>query len=316
MTNLISPIPNGQPTFLNLPRCEDLETLKADLAIIGVPFGIPQDLNAARFLSSTAPAAIRQQSVRYAGQFANVDFDFGDDLLAGKLVSIVDCGDVAMAPGDHAANNAATTAAIRAILDRGAVPIVLGGDDAIPIPVLRAYADRGPLCVVQLDAHIDWRDEVNGVRDGLSCTMRRVSELPWVTAMAQIGIRGLSSARTAEFAAARAFGSVIIGARELKRVGVDEVLTRIPSAERYFITVDADALDPSIAPGVSGQSPGGLSYVEASELLRGVAAKGRVVGCDFVEVVPSADIGNLTSLHVARLILDLIGSLAHTGQFG
>jgi agmatinase len=97
---------------------------------------------------------------------------------------------------------------------------------------------------------------------------------------------------------------------------VEEVLRRIPSADRYFITFDADALDPSIAPGVNGLAPGGLSYVEASELLRGVATKGRVVGFDVVEIVPSADIANLTSLHAARLILDLIGSLAHAGQIG
>jgi agmatinase len=316
MDTLVSPVPNGQPTFLNLPRCEDLATLTADVAIIGVPFGVPQDLTAARFLSSTAPAAIREQSLQFAARLAHYDFDFGGDLFAGRSVTIVDCGDVAMTPGDHARNNATTTVAIRAILDRGAIPIVLGGDDAIPIPVMRAYDQHGPLCVVQIDAHIDWRDEINGVREGLSCTMRRASELPWVTAMAQIGIRGLSSARPAEYAAAAAFGSVIIGARELRRLGVDEALRRVPDAARYFITFDADALDPSIAPGVTGLACGGLSYVEGADLLRGVAAKGRVVGFDFVEVVPSADIANLTSLHAARLILDLIGSLAYAGQIG
>ena len=85
---------------------------------------------------------------------------------------IVDCGDVAMKPGDFAGNFAATTTAVKAILDRGAVPIV-GGDHAIPIPVFRAYEGQDPMVVIQLDQHIDWREERNGVTLGLSSTMRR-----------------------------------------------------------------------------------------------------------------------------------------------
>jgi agmatinase len=247
---------------------------------------------------------------------AETDFDFGGDLFAGRTVKIVDCGDVAMLPGQYEANLHKTTAAIATILQRGAIPIVLGGDHAIPVPVMRAYEGFGSMCVVQLDAHLDWRDEINGVRDGLSSQMRRASEMPWVSGSAQIGLRGLGSGRHQEYADARAYGSVLIGADELHRVGVDDVLARIPAADRYYITFDADGLDPTIAPGVGGPGPGGITYYEAFHLLRGIAAKGKGVGLDFVEVVPSLDVADATSIVAARLILNYIGALAHTGQIG
>ncbi len=316
MSDLVTPVPIGRPTFIDAPRCDDLQTLDADVAIIGVPYGVPYDMEGATSPSSTAPGTIRSQSLRYGRYLSHYDVDFGGDLFGGRQVKIVDCGDVAMAPGRYEENSRAITAAIRAILDRGAVPIVLGGDHAIPIPVMRAYEGRGDLCVVQLDAHLDFRDEVNGVREGLSSPMRRASELPWVRGMAQIGLRGVGSGRQQEFDDARAYGSVLVGAEELHRVGVDDALRRIPAAERYYVTFDADGLDPSIAPGVGYRAFGGLTYYEASNLLRGIAAKGRVVGFDFVEVVPSADVADLTSQAAARLILNLIGALAREGQVG
>jgi len=146
--------------------------------------------------------------------------------------------------------------------------------------------------------------------------MRRASEMPWVKAMTQIGIRGVGSARKREFDDARSYGSVLIGAEELHRVGVEDVLRRIPASDRYYITLDADGLDPSIAPGVWAPAFGGVTYYEATNLLRGIAAKGRVVGFDVVEVVPAADSHSMTSRLAVQLILNLIGALAHTGQIG
>ena len=87
-------------------------------------------------------------------------------------------------------NSAATTAAVTAILERGAVPVCIGGDDSVPIPILRAYAGRGPLTVLQVDAHLDFRDEVHGVREGYSSPMRRASEMDHVTRIVQVGLRG------------------------------------------------------------------------------------------------------------------------------
>lgn len=310
------PVPDDQPTFAGFPRWHDLDTLDADVAIIGVPYGVPYDMEGSRSPSSTAPRAIREQSFRWSGSLAHYDHDFGGDLFAGRDVRIVDCGDVAMVPGRYDENNAATTAVIRAVLDRGAVPIVLGGDHSIPIPVMQAYEGTGSMCVVQFDAHLDWRDEIGGVSLGLSSPMRRASERSCVNGMAQIGIRSAGSGRQQEFDAARAFGSVVIGAAELHRDGIDAALSKIPASDRYYITFDADGLDPSIAPGVGYPSFGGLTYYQAFDLLRGVAAMGNIVGFDFVEVVPALDVRNLTSMLAARLTLNLIGAMAHTGQIG
>ena len=92
------------------------------------------------------------------------------------------------------------------------MPIVIGGDHAIPIPVLRAYEGRGPITLVQIDAHIDWREEVNGVRHGLSSPIRRASEMAHVEEIFQIGIRAQGSARPEEVEAALAYGANIITA--------------------------------------------------------------------------------------------------------
>ena len=190
------------------------------MPILGVPYGYPYDMEGLDLaIGNRAGRAMREQSVRWTPYLSHYDYDFGADIFAGREVRIVDCGDVAMKPGDYAGNSAATTAAVKSILDRGAVPIVLGGDHAIPIPVFRAYEGPGPMVIVQLDQHIDWREERNGVTEGLSSTMRRASEMPWVSGMAQIGLRAVGSARQGEVDDALAYGSVQVRAEELHTRG-------------------------------------------------------------------------------------------------
>jgi len=150
----------------------------------------------------------------------------------------------------------------------------------------------------------------------LSSQMRRASELPFVQGMAQLGIRGVGSARRQEVDDARAYGSVLIGAAELHRDGVEAALSKIPAADNYYITFDTDGMDPAIAPGVGYPAFGGLTYYQAFDLIRGVAAKGKIVGFDIVEIAPSHDFRDMTSLLAARLILNVIGAMAHEDQIG
>ncbi len=313
----VAPVPVGRPSFLDAPRCQDLASLEADLAIIAIPYNTPCDLTQSRSPCSLAPGAIREQSLRLTRSLeGHYDFEFGGDLFAGLRMKIVDCGDVAMLPGRYEENNRMATAVIEAILERGALPITLGGDHSSTIPVVRAYQGWGPLCLMQIGADLNWRHEVKGVHDGASSTMRRAAELPWVTSMVQVGLRGTGSARQREVDDAEAFGSVLVRAEELHRVGVEQVLRRVPAAGSYYVTLNANGLDPAIAPGVSDIAFGGLTYFEATNLLRGVATKGRVLGMDWVGAVPSVDVMGLTSLLGARLILNLAGALAHTEQIG
>jgi agmatinase len=313
--NRIVPVPIGKPSFADVPRCADLDTLEAGIAIIGVPYGVPYTMETSRNPSSEAPAAIREESLRYGKYFTHHDVDLGGTLLDGREIRIVDCGDVAMTPGDLAGNSATTTDVIRTIRDRGAVPIVLGGDHSIPIPVMRAYDAIGSMCVVQVDAHLDFRDEVNGIREGLSSPIRRASEHAWVGDIVQIGLRGVGSARPEDIAAAQAHGTTIIPARDVHRDGIQAVLDRIPGADNYYITFDMDGVDFAIAPGVTSTAFGGLDYWQATDLLQGVAGKGHVVGFDMVEIVPRLDTRGMTSNLAARLILNLIGAMARSGQF-
>ena len=179
------------------------------------------------------------------------------------------------------------------MLAAGAVPVVFGGDDSIPIPVLQAYAGQGPVTVVQIDAHIDWRDEVGGERWGLSSTMRRASEMAHVGDMIQIGQRGVGSARPADLAAAKARGVHFLSAHEVHRQGVAGIVDRVPAGGNVLITVDLDGLDPSIVPGVLAPEPGGLTYFEAIEIIDGVADRARIVGFDAVEFVPDRDVNGI-----------------------
>lgn len=316
MPDLITPVPLGQPTFLDAPRCLALGALDAHVAILGAPYGDPYGMAASRWPSAGAPAVIRAQSMRMVPSLDHYHFDLGGPLRAGRRLTMADCGDVTMEPGRFDQNRAAVTAAVTAILDRSALPVVLGGDHGITASVLQAYSAFPGTAVVQLDAHLDWRDERGGVRHGQSSPMRRASEMPWVGGMAQIGLSGAGSARQEEVDAARAYGSVLVRAEEVHQVGVEAVLQRLPAADAYYVTVDLDGLETAIAPGVGWPSMGGLTYWETVNLFRGLAARGRVVGLDMVEIVPENDVHDITSLLAGRLIVDLIGALAHQGRIG
>jgi agmatinase len=314
MTDLVTPVPIGKPTFAGLPRCEDIASLDAQIAIIGVPYGIPASMEASRAPSSEAPDAIRAESLRFGRYVDHHDIDLGGPILAGRDIRVVDCGDVAMVPGDNAANSATTTEAIRAIRAAGAVPFILGGDHSIPIPVMRAYDDIGSMCVVQFDAHLDYRDEVNGVKEGLSSSIRRASELDYVGDIVQIGLRGLGSARDQDVQDAMDRRNIFISAAEMYKEDLGEVTKRLPQADTYYITFDMDVMDPSIAPGVNSPAFGGIDYWQATGLLWAVARRGRVVGLDMVEVAPRLDTRGLTSMLAARLMLNLLGAMARSGQ--
>ena len=303
-------------SFAGLPVCTQLNDLEADVAIIGLHYVSPYPHTAVKTLVETAPDAIRRQSSRFIDHLNNYDFDFNDVLLAGRQVRMVDCGDVDKQPSSNGQNPELITTAISTILRRGAIPVALGTDEGGLIQVLRAYENCTDLCVVHIDAHIDWRDERDGVREGYSSVMRRASEMPWVKAMVQVGLRGIGSARQQEVDDALAFGSVFIRAREVHREGVEACIEKIPATNHYLITIDSDALDTAIAPGVLFTSPGGLTFDETTDLVRAIARKGSIVGINLFEVRPELDTNNLTVSTGAQLIINFIGTLAHSGQIG
>lgn len=132
----------------------------------------------------------------------------------------------------------------------------------------------------------------------------------------QIGIRAQGTARPEEYDAALAYGSNIITAYELHDIGMDAVLKRIPDGGRYYITIDADGMDPSVMPAVAGPALGGVTYLQARKLIHGLVNKGRVVGMDIVEITPSKDVNQITAIAAARLFVNLIGSAVRADYFG
>jgi agmatinase len=303
-------------SFLHSEYVPDIEGLKADIAFLGIPYGEAYNYAAIVNDQTNAPTALRAASQPILRGLERYDFDIGGTLYDGKLIRAVDCGDVW---GDHLdlkAHVCRAEESVRGILKAGALPIVLGGDHAISIPVLRAFDQQEPLTLVQIDQHIDWRDEVNGVHHGLSSTMRRASEMHHIGEIFQIGLRASGSARPEEVEAAYAYGAHLISAYELHDVGMKAILDRIPNGRRYYITVDMDGMDPSIAPAVNAPAPGGVTFVQARELIHGLVRKGRVVGMDIVEITPKHDVNQITCITAGRLIMNLIGQAVRAGYFG
>ena len=306
----------SEVTFLDLPRVA-LDALRpgdAGVAILGVPHGAPYPSPGLTAGCADAPIAVRERSRRLAPFTSHHDFDLDGPMIPpGSSLRVVDVGDVSGTPADAPGNTARAEAAVQTLLDAGAIPLIFGGDDSIPIPVLRAYHAHGPICVVQVDAHLDYRDEVAGVREGYSSTMRRISEMEHVSRIVQVGLRGVGSARSSDVADARAAGNLLVTARELRERGVPWLLTRLPTDASVFIVFDLDGLDPSIAPAVSGLSPAGLSYDQASDLIAGIAARHRLAGAAFTEFVPALDSTGASALVVVRLAMLLLGTLARRG---
>jgi agmatinase len=312
---LTVPPKSRNESFLWSPVVTDLDALDADIAILGIPYGNPYSIEDVTNDQSNAPTAIREASDRAVRSLERYDFDLGGTLFAGKPINMADCGNVPADVRNLKGHSWRAEQVVRKILSKGALPIVFGGDHAISIPVLRAYEGRGPITLVQIDAHIDWRDEVDGVREGLCSPIRRASEMEHIDRIFQIGIRSQGSARQSEIDAARAYGADIITAYELHDIGIDAVLARIPDAERYYLTIDADGFDPSVMPAVGLSAPGGVTFHQARKLIHGLVRKGRVVGMDIVEITPRADVNRISAITAGRLVVNLIGAAVRAGYF-
>jgi agmatinase len=286
--------------FLGLPVETDLDALDADVAILGVPHGWPYPRPGATAGCADAPAAVRERSQRMARFRGHWDFDLDGPMLPPDGPRVVDAGDVPGSLDDGPGNAQRAEAAVRAILSAGAVPICIGGDDSVPIPILRAFDNRGPLTVLQVDAHLDYRDEVDGLREGYSSPMRRASEMAHVERIVHVGLRGVGSAQASDVEDSRAAGNLLVTARELRERGVPWLLRQLPEDASVFLSFDCDGLDPAVFRAVSAPAPGGLSYPEATDLLLGIGK--RLAGATFTEFVPSKDSGALSALVLSRII--------------
>ncbi|MGH0237086.1 agmatinase [Sinorhizobium meliloti] len=304
----------GLTSFLRSPVVEDFSKVDADVAFLGIPY---DGGNGWRPGTRFGPREIRNLSVRYGawgGHSANGYWDIKDRTRYLEGIRMVDCGDVDVAFYDWERNSRLITSSIEAILDRGAFPVIVGGDHSVSYPNVQAFSRFGTIDIVHIDAHMDWRDEIAGVSQANAMPLRRIKELPFVRNMVQIGIRDVRTTadqvRDAEEA-----GAIIVTRDEVRDVGVKGILERFPELGNVFVSIDIDGLDPSIAPGTGSPTPDGLLYHEVRGLLKGVAAAGNVVGFDLVEVNPMVDEGGRTCLLASVMILEFLGAIfAHRKQ--
>ncbi len=299
----------GHCTFGKYPVCLDWDDINADVAVMGAPFDMGTQYRAgARF----GPRSIREASTLFSFGHGGA-YDFEDDVvyLPRDKVSMVDIGDADMIHTDTIKSHDNIEFGVRKILKAGAMPLVLGGDHSVHIPCIRAFDDQEPVHIIHFDAHLDFVDSRHGVMYGHGNPLRRASEMKHVTGMTQMGIRFVSSSNRGDYEAARKAGSDILSVRDVRKLGAEGVLARIPKGVRYYCTIDIDGFDPSIAPGTGTPSHGGFLFYEVLEILQGLAKQGDVVGMDLVEVAPDYDQADTTSFLAAQLLLGFLGYIFH-----
>ncbi len=298
----------GHATFGKRPPCLDWDKIDADVAIIGAPYDFGTQYRAgARF----GPRAIREASTLFSFGHAGA-YDHEDDVTyLPSSVRIVDMGDADIVHTDTLKSHANIEMAVKKALAAQALPVVLGGDHSVNIPCINAFSDQEPIHIVQFDAHLDFVDERHGVKFGHGNPMRRAAEKPYVTGLTQLGIRNVSSTAREGYEDARKMGSDILSVRQIRKLGAEVVLARIPQGARYYVTIDIDGFDPSIAPGTGTPSHGGFDYYDVLELLQGLARHGEVVGIDLVEVAPDYDHTGSTAFLAAQILLNFLGFIFH-----
>jgi len=297
---MIDPAPR---TFYGVPSLSDPDRLDAQVAFLGVPYdggtpepGVPTGQRA-------GPAAAREathaqfyypaSAVAGDGQGADgwYDVEADRDRLVG--VTMVDLGDVLIQGSATEANYERITGAARAIAERGALMVAIGGDHSISYPLGRGMESCGPLDVVHVDAHTDFLDELDGSRLTGASQLRRLAELPFVGTVTALGVRNVDRA---EVDGIRALGGRWATTLDVLERGAEEVVgTVVPEADRVYVSIDLDVLDSAVAPGHSLPEPGGLGYRELRAILAAVARRGRVIGFDVVELNPARDPSGATA---------------------
>ena len=299
----------GICTFGKYPYLEDWDNINADVAVMGAPFDFGSQFRSG---ARMGPRGIREASTLFSFGHGGA-YDHEDDItyLPSDSTKIVDIGDADIIHTDTIKSHENIKFGVKKIIEAKAIPVILGGDHSINIPCIEAFEDQESIHVIQIDAHLDFVDERHGVRYGHGNPMRRASEKSYVSGMTQIGIRNVSSTSKEGYIDARAKGSKIFSVRHLREMGIDKILEQIPKDKRYYITIDIDAFDPSIASGTGTPSHGGFNYYEILELLDGIIKQGKVVGLDLVEVAPDYDLTNSTATLAAQLLMNTIGRILH-----
>ena len=211
--------PPETASFLHLPLVSNWHGLDADAIIFGAAFGKPYRQTDFPNDQLSVPAALRAVSGRVLLNDQALDIDVTTPACLGNL-RVVDGGDIPLINHDFDRHYWDIEQAVRFAIARDILPVTVGGDDGVTNPVLRGLDRLSDITLTQIDAHLDWRDERFGERDGFSSQMLRASELRQITAIHQIGMRSVGSAEENEWDEAMRWGAKIDPARDIFRHGM------------------------------------------------------------------------------------------------
>jgi agmatinase len=298
----------GIPTFLRSPMCTDLEQLSAAIAVMGVPFDEGSPYLAG---SRLGPRALREHSLRFVGGGSKGFYnpESAKQYLEYEMTHglIVDTGDADILPTNVEKTFENITAMTRTILDRGAMPLVLGGDHSITYPVIRGFGS--PLHVVHFDAHTDYAPFIHDLRFTNQHPFRHIAPMKHVLSLTQVGIRSLRESEEM-VGGSRRDGNRVVMMSEFRRLGPAGIAKIVPTGAPCYVSIDVDVLDISLVPGCVSAEPNGMTYAELRDTLKELAIRTDVIGFDFVEVNPQLDVGTgVTSYLGVHTVIEFLGHI-------
>ncbi|MED4687488.1 agmatinase [Peribacillus frigoritolerans] len=294
----------GVRTFMRLPFIEQIDE-DMDFVITGIPFDSGQSFRTgARF----GPEAIRDFSILLRPYNPEQDINIFD------YISGIDYGDVPIIPGYISETYKKIEEELTPVIEKGIIPISLGGDHSITLGELRAIVKKhGPVALLQFDAHSDTWDSYFDQKYNHGTVFRRAIEegLIDVSRSLQIGMRG-GLYGPEDLQDARDLGLEVYTTNDYKRIGVEKMLRVIHERVAngpVFLSFDIDFLDPVYAPGTGTPEVSGASIDDALALVRGLTNID-FVGFDLVEVLPSYDHGQITAAAAANIVYEFITLIA------
>jgi guanidinopropionase len=294
----ITPRFAGVATFMRT-QCHDISE-DIDIALVGVPFDIGVNYRAG---ARQGPAAVREAS-RLIRRVHNVS-----GIAPYDLCNVADVGDAPVNPMDLRRSLELIEDFYRRIHEVRALPISIGGDHTVPLPILRAIARGGPVGIVQIDSHADTLDTLAETKVNHATTFRRGVEEGLIDPRrtVQLGLRGSRfSPDDIAWGEAQGFTCITIDRYEdMGRQAVIETIGKVIGDAPTYVTIDIDGLDPAWAPGTGVPEIGGLAPRDVQVMLRSLQGR-HLIGADICEVAPCYDPTGITAVTAANLMWELL----------
>ncbi|MDG0844411.1 agmatinase [Staphylococcus equorum] len=293
----------GPRTFMRLPLENTLENV--DFLIMGVPFDTAASNRTGQ---RYGPQSVRDFSVLLRPYNPDQDINIFD------YCSGIDHGDVDVIPGNVLKTYDKITEKLEPILNKGIIPIMMGGDHSITLGHLRAFAKKyGPVSLVHFDSHSDTWEDYFGEKYVHGTPFRRAVEEGLVDTQKsiQVGIRGPLYGPE-DIQNARDLGYQVIPMREARELGIENVIDKIQKRvgdSPVFVSFDIDFLDPAYAPGTGTPEIGGPTSFEALEYVRKLDGL-NIKGFDLVEVLPTYDSNEITAVAASSVIFEMVTLIA------